>query len=187
MERYDIINALIKKFDYKSYCEIGVQNRFCFDKIECNIKMSVDPDIEAKASYNLTSDVYFDAHKQKFDIFFIDGLHEEKQVIKDIINALDCLNENGSIVVHDCNPTECIHQIVPRISKVWNGDVWKAWVRLRTYNYLDTFVVDTDYGCGVIRKNKEKSQFTYDGLIKNREQWLNLISVKEFEQWILRQ
>jgi hypothetical protein len=205
MNRWDIINELIKKYDYKTYLEIGVQNKLNFNKIVCNIKISVDPDEKALADYVLTSDDYFDKYKQKFDCIFIDGLHHNEQMYKDIVNSLSILSENGTIVIHDCNPKEEIHQIVPRVSKVWNGDVWKAWVKFRLENskkegkdvdyYYTNFVVDTDYGCSVIRK--EKSCFSRDialGTINQEMNWgtlkegrqilLNLITVKEFEEWL---
>lgn len=47
------------------------------------------------------------------------------------------------------------------------------------------FVVDTDYGCGIIQRGKQKLleidvPMTYDSLSKNRKEWLNLISVQEW-------
>jgi predicted O-methyltransferase YrrM len=44
----------------------------------------------------------FAKNTKKFDIVFVDGLHIEEQSTKDIHNALKVLNENGTIVVHDC-------------------------------------------------------------------------------------
>lgn len=202
MQRYDIINALIKKFNYKSYLEIGTQMRHaCFDKIECKYKVCVDPDPKAKADHIETSDQFFASakdtsvsfQKPKFDIIFVDGLHHWDQVIKDINNSLEFLSENGSIVVHDCNPKERIHQIVPRISKIWNGDVWIAWIKLRKErDDLDMFVVDSDYGCGVIRRGEQLSPIYMDDKLdlnfgnfqNNRKKWLNLISIDEFLNYL---
>ena len=154
--------------------------------------MSIDPDENAKADYIMTSDEYFKNHKQKFEIIFIDGLHHNEQTYKDIINSLECLHKNGTIVVHDCNPKEKIHQVVPRISKVWNGDCWRAFVRLRKErDNLDMFVIDTDYGCGIIRKGEQLSpmyineDITFENFMKYKKEWLNLISVEEFQQWLL--
>lgn len=196
MQRYDIINAFIKKHDYKSYLEIGTQNRAnCINKIECNIRMCVDPDENAKADYVMTSDEYFNMNKNKFDIIFIDGLHHADQVMKDITNSLECLHDNGTIVIHDCNPKEEIHQKVPRESKIWNGDVWKTFVSLRRHRSdLLMFVVDTDYGCGVIRKHKEnessltlaigEDDIQWQKFVKNKTLWLNLITVNYFQEYM---
>ena len=62
---------------------------------------------------------------------FIDGLHTYEQVKKDIINSLDCLKENGVVLVHDCMPDCMSKQAVPRYRMTWNGDVWRAIVDLR--------------------------------------------------------
>ena len=62
----------------------------------------------------MTSDEFFEQNKEKFDIVFIDGLHHSEQVYKDILNSLNILNEDGTIICHDMNPTEEFRQIVPR-------------------------------------------------------------------------
>ena len=59
-----------------------------------------------------------------FDLVFIDGLHTYEQVKKDIINSLNCLKENGVVLVHDCMPDCMSKQAVPRYRMTWNGDVW---------------------------------------------------------------
>ena len=56
-----------------------------------------------------TSDEYFESIKDtevKYDIIFIDGLHHNEQVLKDVENSLKHLSEGGSIVCHDCLPSE---------------------------------------------------------------------------------
>ena len=107
MYRYDIINALIKKNKYKNYLEIGVRDNHCFNKIKIKDKSGVDPmkdDWEVSSQENwdpskvpvkfrMTSDEYFKKHNTKYDIIFIDGLHENEQVYKDIQNSLRCLNK----------------------------------------------------------------------------------------------
>ena len=43
MNRYDIINELINKHNYKTYLEIGVRNPDeCFNLINCETKHSLD-------------------------------------------------------------------------------------------------------------------------------------------------
>ena len=48
MRRYDIINSLIRKHNYKTYLEIGVRDNFCFDKIKIKDKSGVDPNDQIK-------------------------------------------------------------------------------------------------------------------------------------------
>lgn len=192
MKRWEIINTLIAKNSYKNYLEIGIQNRVNFNQIKASRKFSVDPDKNALPAFIMTSDEFFEKEAEKlgikFDIIFIDGLHHSEQVIKDIDNSLKLLSENGSIVVHDCNPIKEEHQIVPRVSKIWNGDVWKAWVEIRSNrSALKMAVVDTDHGCGIIQRGSQKKlkisqDLNFSNFEKNREKWLNLISVKEFKK-----
>jgi hypothetical protein len=86
------------------------------------------------------------------------------------------------------SPTTELMQIVPiQTDGAWTGDCWKAWVQLRaTRNDLSMFVVDTDFGVGIIRKGKQKRlalenlSLNYNDLEANRKEWLNLITVQEF-------
>jgi hypothetical protein len=44
LNRWDVINILIRKNDYKSYLEVGTQNpNSNFNKIEAEHKVSIDP------------------------------------------------------------------------------------------------------------------------------------------------
>ena len=154
MNRIDIINSLIQKNGFKTYLEIGVEDGFCFFKINCQTKVGLDPDVNSKATLFLTSDDFFKSNQDKFDIIFIDGLHHADQVEKDILNSLKVLSEHGIIVVHDCLPTSKEIQEVPRSQDVWTGDTWKAFLKIRKNSNLETYVVDTDWGCGLIKHGK---------------------------------
>lgn len=189
MRRFDIINEFIKKYGYKKYCEIGVQKSKSFNNVKCEYSVGVDPDQSTKATHHMTSDEYFKKNKDRFDIFFVDGLHHSDQVYKDIINCLERLEDDGTIICHDMNPREEVYQKVPRETKVWNGDCWKAFVRLRTErDNLEMYVIDADEGCAVIRKGSQEKLdisgkgINYDNLSKYRKKWLNLISVDEFKK-----
>lgn len=159
--RYDIINQLITENNYQTYLEIGAQNGFNFKKINIAQKMSIDPDPESAATEVISSDDFFAKNTKTFDIIFVDGLHHWEQVERDIINSLKCLNDGGTIVCHDMKPENEEQQIVPRISKAWTGDCWRAWVKLRTRDDLEMFVYDTDHGVGVIKKGKQIPIDTY--------------------------
>ena len=47
----DFINFLIKKFNYKSYLEIGFFEGHTYFKVDCRVKCSVDPNIGLKTYY----------------------------------------------------------------------------------------------------------------------------------------
>ena len=192
MQRYDIINLLIKKYHYTSYLEIGVQGDYCISRVECPKKFGVDPkpvlETHNYTFFRMESDAFFKANTRMFDIIFIDGLHYSTQVLKDIYNALKVLNQNGTIVVHDCNPTEEERQVVPQKHlKGWNGDVWKAWVAMRNFPNLKMVVFDLDEGVGIIQHGTQTPlgittkmlELTYEELDKNRVSWLNLKSFDE--------
>jgi predicted O-methyltransferase YrrM len=193
MTRTQIINSLIKKNNYKSYLEIGVntpaQPGYNWTNVQVELKHGVDPNVDT--TFKMTSDDFFEKHiKQKYDIIFVDGLHIFEQAYRDIINSLDNLNENGTIVVHDCNPISEITQRRIRESNEWHGDVWKSILKLRLENKdVEISTVDTDEGCAIIKKgsqqclklNENTSElYEYSTLEKNRINILNLISVNEF-------
>jgi hypothetical protein len=191
--RTDLINHLIKKHNLKRYLEIGLQDtKQNFDKIQCEYKVSVDPDAKAKANYCLTSDQFFDNCQDtfmegiRFDIIFIDGLHTAEQVRKDFENALKVLSKSGFIVLHDCSPLKEEHTIVPRPTERghWNGDVYKFAAQLGT-NKESFKTVDIDNGCAVfynkfqsygLQPQPEDWQY-FD---KNRKELLNLITWDDF-------
>jgi hypothetical protein len=186
-----LLNTLIEKFGYKSYLEIG-QGKAPdnFDHIRCRIRVGVDPEPSCNAGYCLTSDEFFEINKATFDLIFVDGLHHNEQVYRDILNALSCLNKNGTIVVHDCNPVNEGMQKVPQTQDFWTGDVWKAWARLRSERGdLEMFVMKNGNGCGVIRPGEQKTitipdSLTYGYFDKNRDYLLNYKTVNEFLSWL---
>jgi hypothetical protein len=188
IRRTDVLNTLIEKYGYRSYLEIGQGQRTDnIDLIDCPIKIGVDPEKSLNAAYQMTSDEFFAINNDSFDLIFIDGLHMSGQVEKDINNSLKILKENGTIVVHDCNPANEEMQMVPRIQQIaWTGDVWKAWVKFRaTRPDLKMYVIDADFGIGIIRKGSQETislpdNPTYEYLDKNRRKILNLIDIKAF-------
>lgn len=189
MTRTEIINHLICKVKGTSYLEIGVREPHGnYNHIVCENKVAVDPVPLGEGILPLTSDEFFKQNLLTYDVVFIDGLHEEEQVVKDIINSLEVLNEGGYVVCHDMSPTTELMQRVPiETSGAWTGDCWKAWVKLRSSRKdLSMFVVDTDFGVGIIKKGKQKClslgdlSLNYNNLEANRTEWLNLISIQKF-------
>lgn len=188
MKRTDIINHIVKKYNYKRYLEIGVRNPSDnFDKIIIEHKDGVDP--AGKCNHPMTSDDFFNTLdiKTKYDLIFIDGLHLDYQVEKDIKNSLNHLNDDGTIIMHDCNPIEEEHQVEEYIvGKTWNGTTWKAYAKYRMINpNLNMYVINTDHGVGIIQRGTQvlfpKSEtLNYKLLNDNRIELLKLISVEKF-------
>lgn len=189
MTRTEIINHLIRKSKGTSYLEIGVREpQGNYNQIVCENKIAVDPVPLGEGILPLTSDEFFKQNLITYDVIFIDGLHEEEQVMKDIVNSLRVLNKGGYVICHDMNPTTELMQKVPiETNGAWTGDCWKAWIKLRSSRKdLSMSVVDTDFGVGIINKGNQKClslenlSLDYSNLDINRKEWLNLITVEEF-------
>ena len=191
MQRWEIINKFITERGYTDYLEIGVLGSECFDNVECENKTGVDPG--GNATYIMTSDKFFEDHPDKtFDIVFIDGLHFHEQVSKDIENSIKALKPGGIIVMHDCLPQEEYQQRRDTMNNgtPWTGDTWIAFAKLRlTRPDLEMYVVDTDWGCGVINPDGTQTPFTpleqefsldWGFFFTNRNQLMNVKTVEEF-------
>ena len=198
MDRIQIIQSLINKIGAKKYLEVGVQAGVCFKSIECETKIGVDPDQYSYATHHMTSDDFFEKLEQLegvpklFDVFFSDGLHHADQSERDLLNMIEHLSEGGYIVVHDNLPTSEKMQLIPLTDQCeWTGNVWETWVKFRmTRRDLEMFVVDTDHGCGIIHRGSQEllqinSPINYEGFVKNRDEWMNVISVEEFKKRFL--
>tara|TARA_B100000900_G_scaffold407813_1_gene421073 strand:- start:61 stop:1317 length:1257 start_codon:yes stop_codon:yes gene_type:complete len=121
-----------------SYLEIGVEYGHSFSKINIKDKIGVDPDpkIDDERIEKLTSDAFFESNTKTFDAIFIDGMHQSDYVLRDFNNAIECLNENGVIIIDDIVPeNEREQHKIPikhkyengilKYGEPWTGDVWK--------------------------------------------------------------
>jgi Methyltransferase domain len=185
MQRWDVINTLIQKYNYKSYLEIGTQHGNCFREVKCEHKVCVDPSKDFdQLTHTMTSDNYFKQYSDKFDIIFVDALHTEEQTIKDINNSLVILNDNGTVVAHDCLPDGEGATGVHACGTSYMAPIWFR----TTITNVTVQVVDTDAGCGIFRKGTNPlytkecydtaKQFKYFN--ENKKELVNVISVEEF-------
>ena len=155
-----LIQALIDKYDLRSYLELGVQSTAQnFDKIKCDFKQGVDPDVIAPKVFTGTSDEYFEQKHSfqaglQFGVCFIDGLHTKEQVKADFENCLKCLAPNGFIVIHDVLPENEEGTKVPRETKQWWGDVYKWAMRISEYSGVAFKAFNIDNGCMLVWKDK---------------------------------
>ena len=187
--RWDLIEYLINKYKYSDYLEIGCDQDQLFSKVRIKNKTGVDP--ISGGNIRKTSDEFFRENKNKFDIIFIDGLHTYNQVKKDILNSINCLKEEGIVLVHDCMPDSLSKQAVPRYRMSWNGDVWKAIVDLRQNEYLEIYTCKIDQGIGVIKKKRNSSilkleknikDLKFEDYYKNYVKYLRVVDLKEFQK-----
>jgi hypothetical protein len=203
MKKDEIINSLIEHYNFSSYLEIGIGSGGCFPKINCEDKTGVDPNPIFRSSdvFIIDSDSFFETidTEDRYDLIFIDGLHLEEQVDRDIQNSLNHLSDDGLIVLHDCNPTS-VHDIredyydwdTP-VGRHWNGTVYRSVVKLQCNNPdVYFYTVDTDEGCGVINPRKSQELFktvfcedllnSFELFFLHKKDLLNLISIGEFKE-----
>ena len=150
-------------------------------------------EVIAYADFVLTSDEFFRICNKKFDIVFVDGLHEGHQVYKDIQNSLKHLNQGGVIICHDINPAQFENGYDYEEydgTGIWNGDCWKGFVKYRYTSDYECYVLPEDEAdVGVIDTNvkstiNEKMYFnlgelTFNDLNNNRNEWLNIKTLEE--------
>lgn len=212
MNRIDIIQKIIDKSEADTYLEIGIGKLECFLELKVKRKIAVDPILNVlstkaiktfeKRSIHIvphTSDFFFEHYKlfKGLDVVFVDGLHTYQQSLNDINNSLGKLNNKGIIVVHDCLPPNAAAAYPAKSyshaaslslegwTGEWCGDVWKSICYLRSFRKdLHVFVLDTDYGLGIITKgiaennlnltSADIDMYTYLDFIKNKEELLNI-------------
>jgi len=191
VDRSALLNHLIQLYGYRRFLEIGVRRRSDnYSAVRIAEKVGVDPEPSSGADFIMGSDEFFATYNNaKFDIVFVDGLHTDDQVERDIVNALGVLNPPGCILVHDVNPPTSFHArdeyVVDGETPAWNGTVWRGFARLRRdRSDLEMYVVDTDWSCGFIRPGQQETLTCpidiYDEFERNRREILNLISVEKF-------
>lgn len=230
LNRIKIIRRLIGVLQARNYLEIGVNNGACFLRVRAEYKMAVDPSFKITPGRKLkyfiknpwnfnnryfeqTSDDFFSSRKAALEshkpkLVLVDGLHTYEQSLRDVLNSLSFLDDNGIILMHDCNPltpaaaypAESIDEAKKKLvqySGVWNGDVWKTVVHVRALHpELEVFVLDCDHGIGFVRKaglhkkldlsEQQIEQLSYRDLEENRLSFLNLKSPDYFEEFVGR-
>ena len=232
LNRIKLIQYLIDEHNYTFYLEIGTETGESFFPIRCSKKSAVDPCFKIKSQdkfpwyiknpynifakyYEVTSDQYFlnqkkELAKKGLDIILIDGLHTFLATLKDVLNSLKYLNDDGTIILHDCFPPHEAAGIVAENEEdarekgknlvewtgEWCGDTWKAIAYLiKKYpENLKVLVLNVDYGLGVIKivgDNKldlkiddklfsEINTLGIEDLYKAPEKIINLKSPKEY-------
>jgi Methyltransferase domain len=163
--------------------------------------------------FETTSDAFFEnetafLERHPIDVALIDGLHTYEQVVRDVENTVRHLRDDGVIFLHDCNPPFALagrradswedfiaQQKGPLVIGVWNGDVWKAIVQLRsTREDLLVGVLKCDQGVGFVRKGSPESSLfysveqiealTYADLKADRKRLLNLKPPRYLDEFL---
>ena len=190
--RIAFINKAIQNFKNCKYLEIGVASNFVFNSIPLPMKNKIGVDPISGGTHRMTSDDFFKKNKLKFDVIFIDGLHEYEQCQRDCINSINSLNKNGIIIFHDLLPRNSFEEHVPRKQASSSGDVWKIAVEINRSKNMRFRIANIDYGVGLL-KIKENSEYKkmpqlkdlrFNNFIKNYYRELPVISSEEALKFI---
>ena len=141
------LNHIAKILKPQRYLEIGVARGQTLESIDVEYRIGVDPaplfsmhDLPEKMQFfKMDSDEFFNRYvSEPFQLIFLDGLHEARQTYRDVLNALNNLDERGFILLDDVWPTDYAsslpsikesnrEKITAGIShRRWYGDVYKV-------------------------------------------------------------
>ena len=164
------IDRIARHVGAQHYLEIGVCRGATFNHLSFKTKVGVDPNFRFNmADYRnaetelhpLTSDRYFTevAGSEKFDIIFLDGLHQFQQTFRDFCNSLIFAHERTVWLIDDVFPVD-IYSSLPthgeaikfrRMNgidnvRAWQGDVYK--VVFAIHDFFPTMSYVTVMGSG---------------------------------------
>lgn len=139
-----------------SYLEIGLCFGDTFEDVNVPVRVGVDPAVlfrkdrlpSGATVFEVESDTYFTqlVGDQRFNLVFLDGLHEWEQTYRDLLHALDHLEDHAVLlmddVVPDCSASASPnqqHALIRRRasgddSGAWHGDVYKVIAVIRQFH-----------------------------------------------------
>lgn len=190
-DRIRLINSIIYSMKYETYLEVGMAEGATFLNISCTSKESIEckRDTRNRPTFNMTSDEFFKKFKGRlyYDCIFIDGDHSKEQVMKDIMNSLDCLTPGGCLVLHDTNPVNERYTGMDLC-----GTAYQALVELiyTPDNFLQIYTINMpdDQGNGVsvifkgdkfpdvpteVKKEEALTYAGFDRLRRSSESWMD--------------
>src|SRR5882724_816270 len=216
LQKYDLINALAKKNGYQSYLEICTtstggrfwkidrkQLRVCHRLVyRCPEWFEDGHDITYRSTNESINNLLPGAHT--YDIVFVDPWHTFECSMRDLQAGLSVLREDGVMIVHDCCPAnQKLANPLPN-EVCWCGVTYCAYIELLlSRRDLVYYTVDTDFGCGVVKKKSREGTLKTEHRVTDElaERWrtqrsqnadmfelfcnhkrelLNLISAEEF-------
>lgn len=141
------------------YLEIGVLNGESLRRVQNHAAECYGVDVafgrrdfnDNVKLYQMPSDDFFAAlgPNIKFDMIFIDGLHERSQVYKDFINSKDRIIEDGLIIMHDTYPMDA------EMTQPWFcHDAWQAaqQIKIEFRNDFEMITLPFNPGISILKK-----------------------------------
>jgi len=174
LSKTDLINWLGAEYGYSSYLEVATMftghrfssiSREIYTNIErimyltpadFNDEMIVSCQSPAEESCLCFKELI--DREKKFDVVLVDPFHTYESSRRDLELALLVLDENGTLVVHDCNPVDKALTSPEFNNSLWMGETYLAFLdMLGEKNFLNYCVVDIDFGCAVVRWNNAEA------------------------------
>jgi hypothetical protein len=209
------IGQALATYSNPTYLEIGVREGESFRVATATRKIGIDPVAlpamkqlrSGEEFYELTSDEFFSERASQvlqpasIHVALIDGLHEFRQVARDLFSLEPYMRPDGIVFFDDINPSsrDMASEAPPgvidvRPGELWNGDVWKIGALIaRACPDLTLRTVDADYGVGVLSgfgaaisrdvqaEIDECKALDYGELESSRRSLLNLVAPREFD------
>ncbi|MCW5718453.1 MAG: class I SAM-dependent methyltransferase [Bauldia sp.] len=169
--KVDIVEALADRYGYRRYLEIATSttggryhalDRARFD--DCRrllYNCPADFDDGMPIDYRATGlDIAgllatIAGEDRRFDVMLVDPHHTYEASLRDLEAAFGLLQPGGALVVHDCLPPDKATASPTPRAGAWCGLTYKAFLDfVSDRTDLRYVTVDTDYGCGVIRKTE---------------------------------
>lgn len=201
----DIINRLIDRFNFKSFLEYNkFDGKNFYENILCEEKeIAYQPEESYLDGHNLKRllaaaegadidrilplDRLLTRFKnRKFDIIFFDPIHIRPEVDLCLQKLPQLLNPGGILVVHDCNPEYIELTSVKRRPGAWTGETFKAFALFRHFNREQTITVSEDFGVGLIW-NKDLNldyqvewDIDYKDFSQDKVEYIGLIDFRTF-------
>jgi hypothetical protein len=168
----DLINALSDIHGYRSYLEVcvpgsgnqyGLVDRSKYPTCRRLVYRCPDDWDDGHDIHFRSGDLQIDdcigrikREGLRFDIMLLDPWHEYETSYRDIAKAFALVVNNGMIIVHDCLPPDVALADPKQFGPGgWCGVTYKAFLDFVTSrNDVVYCTVDTDFGCGVIRKKR---------------------------------
>lgn len=147
------------------YLEIGVRDGESFRLARAARKIGIDPVRrpalaelrDGEEFFEMTSDDFFAVAAPqvlagiRIDVALIDGLHEFRHALRDLLGVEQHMRADGVVVLDDCNPRTYRAAADTGDGGAWNGDVWKVAHYIRRERPDLRFVtVDADQGVGIV-------------------------------------
>lgn len=204
------INRALDGYSQPTYVEIGVRKGECFRSTRAARKVGIDPDRHdelrtlrpAEEFHAMASDEFFAERAPavlehaSVHVALIDGLHEFRQVARDLLNIEPYMRPDGMVFLDDINPRTRERAVDTWTGGPWNGDVWKVAALLpRVRPALQLRTIDADEGLGVVTgfggaqaegadprvALQECKALDYEYLEEKRPLLLNLIAPAQFD------